>query len=103
MIGTSVAVICWPFHGGQGGYGTSTDGPGQVERLVVVDIAPVSYPKQADGHMQVIAGMKALELDGLDSRATAEAFLRRYIDDEPTRKFVLTNLNRNPGAAITGG
>lgn len=73
--------------------------PARVERLVVVDIAPVSYPKQADGHMQVIAGMKALELDGLDSRATAEAFLRRYIDDEPTRKFVLTNLMRNPGGS----
>jgi esterase len=73
--------------------------PARVKRLVVVDIAPVSYPKQADGHMQVIAGMKALELDGLDSRATAEAFLRRYIDDEPTRKFVLTNLIRNPGGS----
>lgn len=68
----------------------------KVERLLVVDIAPVSYPTPADEHMQVIAGMKALDLDGIDSRATAEAFLRHYIDDEPTRKFVLTNLIRNP-------
>jgi len=72
--------------------------PAKVERLLVVDIAPVSYTTQAEGHMQVIAGMKALELelDGLDSHAAAEAFLRRYIDDEPTRKFVLTNLISNP-------
>lgn len=69
--------------------------PAKVERLLVVDIAPVSYPTQAKEHMQVIAGMKALDLDGLDSRASAEAFLQHYIDDEPTRKFVLTNLINN--------
>ena len=73
--------------------------PAKVERLLVVDIAPVSYTTQSEGHMQVIAGMKALDLDGLDSRASAEAFLRHHIHDEPTRKFVLTNLINNPGGS----
>ena len=74
--------------------------PGKVERLLIVDIAPVTYPTQAKGHMQVINGMKAIKLDNLESRASAEVFLRRYIVDEPTRKFVLTNLVRNPSGGF---
>ena len=31
----------------------------RVEKLVVVDIAPITYPDKADGHLQVIAGMKS--------------------------------------------
>jgi esterase len=65
--------------------------------LIVVDIAPVSYPSQADGHLNVIAGMKALDFDRVHSRAEAEQALVKSIEDEATRKFVLTNLIRDDG------
>lgn len=82
--------------GGKVGMELALTQPNLIERLLVVDIAPVSYPEQAEGHLRVIAGMKALPLESIASRREAEEFLRDYIIDEPTRKFVLTNLQRRP-------
>ena len=67
----------------------------KVNKLVVVDIAPLAYAEAADEHVEVIEGMKALNFDKTKSRLDAEKFLENYIADEPTRKFVLTNLVRN--------
>ena len=69
--------------------------PDLVEKLVIVDIAPVSYPENADRHMCVLAGMDAVKLNEIKSRAEAEVTLRDYIPQEATRKFLLTNLVRN--------
>ncbi|NKB33596.1 MAG: alpha/beta fold hydrolase [Pseudomonadales bacterium] len=66
----------------------------KVDKLLVVDIAPVDYPEAADGHLRVIDGMKALDFDTIGNRKDAESFLEDFIIDEPTRKFVLTNLER---------
>lgn len=68
--------------------------PELVDKLVVVDIAPVAYPEDADGHMNVLAGMDAVELDVIKSRTEAEQTLENYITEEATRKFILTNLAR---------
>lgn len=68
--------------------------PELVDRLLVVDIAPVLYTGNADGHMQVIAGMNALDLGSLQTRGEAETALAQYIEDEATRKFIITNLVR---------
>lgn len=69
--------------------------PDLVERLVVVDIAPVAYPEDADGHMNVLAAMDAVSLDEIKSRTEAEEAMQEYIAEEAIRKFVLTNLVRN--------
>lgn len=66
-----------------------------IDRLIVVDIAPVAYSSKSDGHLSVMAGMKALDLDRLNSRTDAERQLTDYVEDEATRKFVLTNLVRD--------
>jgi esterase len=68
--------------------------PDLVDRLLVVDIAPVLYTGKADGHKQVMAGMNALDLASLQSRSEAETGLADYIEDEATRKFIVTNLVR---------
>lgn len=68
--------------------------PQLIEKLIVVDIAPVAYSATADGHLNVMAGMDALDLEKLHSRAEAEQQLEAFIPDESTRKFVLTNLSR---------
>lgn len=68
--------------------------PQLVEKLIVVDIAPVAYSAAADGHLEVIAGMESLDFKKLASRAEAEQQLEEFIEDESTRKFVLTNLSR---------
>jgi esterase len=69
--------------------------PDLVEKLVIVDIAPVSYPEDADGHMNVLAAMDAVKLGEIKSRTQAEVTLEDYIPQEATRKFLLTNLVRN--------
>lgn len=69
--------------------------PMRITKLMVVDIAPVQYNKKMDAHLNVIAGMKSLDLGALTSRSQAEEHLSSYISDEPTRKFVMTNLSRD--------
>ena len=69
--------------------------PDLVEKLVIVDIAPVSYPEDADGHMNVLAAMDAVKLGEIKSRTQAEVTIEDYIPQEVTRKFLLTNLVRN--------
>lgn len=80
--------------GGKVAMQLALNAPGLVDKLIVVDIAPVDYPRQAKGHKHVIAGMQALNLDKLNSRAGAERKLADFIGDEATRKFVLANLVR---------
>jgi len=67
----------------------------RVEKCIVVDIAPITYPDKADGHLQIISGMKAMALDKISSRKEAEQLLAEFVEDEATRNFVLTNLVRN--------
>lgn len=68
------------------------DHPERVEKLVVVDIAPVAY---APRHDEVIAGLKAIPLESLKSRREADEILGQYINEEATRAFLLKNLYRN--------
>lgn len=66
----------------------------RVDKLMVVDIAPVAYAETADGHLKLIEGMKSLDFSEVKHRKDAESILEEFIDDVPTRKFVLTNLVR---------
>lgn len=64
--------------------------PDLVNRLVVADIAPAGY-----GHSQnhLIEAMRALPLDGLASRAEADARLAAMVDDATVRAFLLQSLD----------
>lgn len=66
----------------------------RIDKLMVVDIAPVTYEASADGHLRVIEGMKSLDFSVLKSRQEVEEILEDYIADMATRKFVMTNLVR---------
>lgn len=70
--------------------------PDLIKKLIVVDIAPVAYTNKADGHARILQGMNALNLKELKNRAAAETQLKEFVEDEATRKFILTNLTRNP-------
>lgn len=64
--------------------------PELVNRLLVADIAPVSYP-----HSQtpLIQAMRALPLDSITTRAAADAALAQQIDDPSVRAFLLQSLD----------
>ena len=94
-LGIASCAIIGHSMGGKAAMQLALTEPQLVDKLIVVDIAPVTYTSKADGHLKVMAGMRALNLSMLGSRAEAEEFLEGYIEDEATRKFVVTNIVRD--------
>ena len=71
--------------------------PERVERLCVVDVAPVAY----DGRRQFggyVRAMRGLDLATLTSRGDADAALVEAAPDPVVRAFLLQNLRRSPEA-----
>ena len=96
-LGIESASIIGHSMGGKVAMELALGWPDYVNKLIVVDIAPVSYPNSGDGHLDAIEGMNALKLNAIKSRGEAESFLENYIKDQVTRKFILTNLVRGSG------
>lgn len=63
--------------------------PEVVDKLVIVDIAPVKY---APHHTRIFEGLNLLDLDLIDSRADAEEVLVEYVEEKGVRDFLLANL-----------
>jgi esterase len=61
----------------------------RVEKLIVVDIAPVCY---AHDYAAIIHALRSLPLGVMTSRQAAEAELARSIPDPRLRQFLLQNL-----------
>ncbi|WP_071798090.1 alpha/beta fold hydrolase [Natronohydrobacter thiooxidans] len=64
--------------------------PDLVNRLLVADIAPVTY---AHSQSHLIRAMRALPLAQLHSRAEADAALARSVDEPGVRAFLLQSLD----------
>ena len=60
-----------------------------VERLVIVDIAPVAYQPR---HLGYARAMRALDLRGLKRRSEADARLAPEVADAAERAFLIQNL-----------
>ncbi len=65
--------------------------PEKVNRLVVVDIAPVQYKPH---HNEIFAGLESLNLDLIDNRQDADEILQEYVDEKGVRDFLLANLQK---------
>ncbi|MFT7085165.1 MAG: pimeloyl-ACP methyl ester carboxylesterase [Vicingaceae bacterium] len=63
--------------------------PEMIEKLIVVDIAPVSYNVH---HHTIIEALRSVPLSDISSRKEAESFLSQHIKDFGTRQFLLKNL-----------
>jgi len=66
--------------------------PPLIERLVVVDIAPLDY--NWPGRRGEFEAMNELDLDHLKSRGEAEKQMEGLVPELALRKFLLTNLER---------
>jgi pimeloyl-ACP methyl ester carboxylesterase len=64
--------------------------PELVNRLVVADIAPVSY---SHTQMQYIEAMRAVDLSGIERRSDAKARLAPHLDDPELVSFFLQSLD----------
>ncbi len=68
--------------------------PELVERLVVVDISPVSH-ESMDEFERYIAAMRGLDLSGIRRREDADRALREAVPHPTVRGFLLQNLRRD--------
>ena len=68
--------------------------PELVERLVVVDVAPVPYDHAAEFE-GYLAAMRGIDLDSLSSRSEADAALLDAVPSAMVRGFLLQSLRRD--------
>jgi esterase len=68
----------------------------EIDRLVVVDIAPVAYEPRHLGHVRA---MRALDLAAIRRRSEADAALAPAVPDTAERAFLLHNLVFEEGRA----
>ena len=60
--------------------------PDFVSKLIIADIAPVSYPIR---HDIILKGLESLNLNTIKSRGEAERLLENYIPEIGVRQFIL--------------
>ena len=77
--------------GGKTAMRLALDAPSLVERLVVVDIAPVDYDHSTGEYVEAL---RALDLDGVSSRNTLDERLAESVSEPAIRAFLLQNLVR---------
>jgi len=69
--------------------------PERVSKLIVADIAPVTYPAH---HHEIFAGLLAINLARDKTRIEADKVLAEYVSETGIRQFLLKNLQ-----AVSGG
>jgi esterase len=68
------------------------DFPDRVNRLIVADISPVSYPAH---HLTIIEGLQSIDLSKITKRSDADLQLSQYVENSGVRQFLLRNLAMN--------
>ena len=81
--------------GGKVAMQLALDSPDKVNRLLVADIAPVTYGEERGDHENVFNGLMSVDLSELRSRADAEAVLAFHVDETGVRQFLVSNLVRD--------
>ena len=72
--------------------------PEYVDKLIVVDIAPKSYPGHHDA---IFSALASLDPADFTSRKQIDEALRLKVPEEGLRNFLLKNLRRNAGGTFS--
>ena len=72
--------------------------PQFAEKLVIVDIAPKKY---APHHDEIIKALYSLDLSAISSRREADEEMKKSIENDGIRLFLLKNLNREKEGGYT--
>jgi esterase len=78
--------------GGKVAIQVALEHPERVSKLLIADIAPVSYPPH---HLEIIKGLQTINLSKVYRRKDADEQLSPYVDNLSTRQFLLRNLVQN--------
>ena len=71
--------------------------PKRVNKLIVADIAPVTYPAH---HLSIIEGLQAIDLTQVNKRKDADIQLEKYVENIGVRQFLLRNIALNEQGAF---
>ena len=93
LLGDEAAALVGHSMGGKVAMIAALAHPLSVERLCVVDVAPVVYAHGSEFE-RFVAAMRELDLASLNSRAEADAALSSSVPDPAVRAFLLQNLRR---------
>ena len=90
------AALLGHSMGGKAAMMAALRDPDMVERLIVVDIAPVAYPPH---HLNLVRAMRTLDLSAIKRRGEADRLLAAAVPDAAERGFLLQNLAFEDGHA----
>jgi esterase len=95
----SMAHIAGHSMGGKVAMAFAAIFPERVNKLMVIDISPRSYPMQKDepevkNHQHIMQALLAMDLTKVTSRQQADAMLAKSVNDLVLRQFLLKNLHR---------
>lgn len=85
------AIIIGHSMGGKSAMALADIAPELVEKLVIIDIAPVCYTQNR--HQQIIAGLFAVKNARPQTRQQAKAIMADYIADEGVQQFMLKSFD----------
>jgi pimeloyl-ACP methyl ester carboxylesterase len=92
-MGIERAALLGHSMGGKAAMAFAFAHPERLSRLIVADIAPVTYPPQ---QLPLIAAMRGLDVARLPGRQAADAALAAAVPDAFVRGFLLQNLTAEP-------
>jgi pimeloyl-ACP methyl ester carboxylesterase len=70
----------------------ATRNPNNIQKLIIVDIAPKKYPVH---HQQILDGLSTINPKKVTSRGQADDLLKKFVLDSRIRQFLLKNLKRS--------
>lgn len=85
------AIVVGHSMGGKSAMALAALAPELVEKLVVIDIAPVTYTQNR--HKQIIAGLFAVKAAKPQTRQQAKSVMAEYIPDEGVQQFMLKSFD----------
>ena len=65
--------------------------PAEFDKLIVVDIAPKSYPVH---HQHILDALGAVDLETVSNRSEVEDQMKPHLSDRGVRQFLMRNLKR---------
>jgi len=88
------ASLCGHSMGGKTAMTFALTYPERLDKLLVLDIAPVAY---SHSHASVLEALKRVDLTAMTSRAEVEKQLATSIEDKSVRLFIMLSLSSKNG------
>jgi esterase len=84
-------IVIGHSMGGKAAMALTAIAPERIERLIVLDIAPVTYDTRL--HDQIFAALQAVSAAGISQRPQAAQLMRQHLDQESEVQFLLKSFH----------